>query len=276
LVVHPASVVALRGASVSFRAAIVDDAGHRLRAATVAPLAVGDALGDRVATVRAGDGLTASVPLHVVNSIASLAIVPDDPNPAPNTQLTLALQALDARGLPVAIDGVAARWSLPGGTVVAPQLVYDSAHGNATVAVTLGGARAQTRVLVGQHTVAVPYPETDLRYDFTGTARTALVPTIVPFPDAPLTLALDVLGDGNGVPLRAAFLNRFRERVVVTLAAHVDWRGWQRVTVRLPPGLNPPVVLVALYVVPSLGGLPVRASGELHFRNLSVVVPGVS
>ena len=276
LVVHPSTVVAFRGATVRFRAAIVDDAGHRLGDATVPPLAVGAGLGERVATVQADDGLRAAVPLRVVDRVARLDILPDAPNPAPNTQLTLTAQARDARGLAVITDGVDLRWTTPAGPLVAPQLRYDAARGDASIAVALGGASAVTRVRVGAHAVAIPYAETQLAYDFTGSARAAYANTSIVLPDEPTALGLVVFGDGNGVPLRASFLNRFGERSVVTLAAHVDWQGWQRVTIRLPGDLNPPIRLTSLYVVPSLGGPPVRASGALRFRDLSVVVPGLS
>ena len=86
--------------------------------------------------------------------------------------------------------------------------------------------------------------------------------------------SVEVLGDGNGVPLRAAFVNRFGEKQALTLAKSVDWIGWRRVAVDLPPDLNPPVVLVSIYVVRSLGGPPVHSAGALGLRGLAVVLPG--
>jgi hypothetical protein len=76
------------------------------------------------------------------------------------------------------------------------------------------------------------------------------------------------------VPLRASFLNRYGEKQALTLAKSVDWFGWRRVAIALPPDLNPPVRLTSIYVVRSLGGPPVRAAGVLRFRALAVVVPG--
>ena len=60
----------------------------------------------------------------------------------------------------------------------------------------------------------------------------------------------------------------------VTLAKNVDWRGWQRRTILLPGEINPPVTLVALYAVPSLGTPPVHAAGTIRFRNPVAILPG--
>jgi hypothetical protein len=131
-------------------------------------------------------------------------------------------------------------------------------------------------VRVGTHAIAIPGAEIALDYDLTGGARADYAQTPVDLPDEPLAFALDVFGDGSGVPLRAAFVNRYGEKHALTLAKHVDWTGWQRVQIALPPDLNPPIRLTAIYVVPSLGGPPVRAAGTLRFRALAVVVPGTS
>jgi hypothetical protein len=74
--------------------------------------------------------------------------------------------------------------------------------------------------------------------------------------------------------LRAAFVNRFGERRALTLAKTIDWNGWRRLEIVLPPDLNPPVKLVSLYAVGSLGGAPVRAVGSLGFRNAAVTLAG--
>jgi hypothetical protein len=277
LIVRPASVVAYRGATVTFRAAVVDDAGHRLRGAEVPPLVAGTVAGDRVATLRERTGdLSVTVPYRVVDRIATLAIVPDHPNPPPGVTLPLRVRGYDARGTAIAVDGVPVHWTSPAGIADAPQLAYATAGGDAVIGAALGGATASVRVRVGDHVVAVPYAETVLAYDFTGPARAAYANAAIDLPGEPSSVVLDVFGAGDGVPLRAAFLNRYGERNALTLAAHVDWTGWRRIAVPLPPDLNPPIRLMSIYVVPSLGGPPVRAAGALRFRGLAVVLPGAS
>ena len=88
LIVRPATFTAFRGATVALRGAVVDDAGHRVRAAQIAPLATDPGLGPHVATVRDANGaLTATVSYRVVDRVATLAISPDRPNPKPATRV---------------------------------------------------------------------------------------------------------------------------------------------------------------------------------------------
>jgi hypothetical protein len=276
LVVRPATFTAYRGAQVALRGAIVDDADHRIRAADVAPLDTDATPGTHEARVRERDGtLTALVPYRTVDRVAALTIVPDRPNPAPGVQLPLTVTGVDERGAPVLLGDAAVGWTLGTRSLIAPRVIYDTRGGDAAVTATLGGASATTQVRVGNHSLIVPaLSETPLAYDFTGTARAAYDNAVIPLPDEPVRMSLDVYGDGNGVPLRASFINRYGEKQLLTLAKSVDWTGWRRITVALPPELNPPVRLTSIYVVRSLGGPPVLAAGELRFRALAVVVPG--
>jgi hypothetical protein len=276
LIVRPASFVALPGAAVPVRGAVVDDGGHRLRAATVMPVVAALAPGAHVAAVRETGGLSARVTYRTIDRLASLAIVPDRPHPAPGDPLALALAATDDRGNDVELGDAAVQWTVDRVPLEAgPRVPYDTTHGDGTVTAALAGATAVLRVRVGTHAVALPGPEIELDYDLTGNARAAYAQVPLALPDEPVAFALDVFGDGSGVPLRATFVNRYGEKHLLTLAKHVDWSGWQRVQIALPPDLNPPVHLTTIYVVPSLGGPPVRAAGTLRFRSLSVVVPGM-
>lgn len=279
LVVRPATFAAYRGATVALRGAIVDDAGHRIRAADVAPLVTDPATGSHVALVReAGGTLTASVPYRTADRVASLAIAPDRPNPARGVRVPFTVSASDERGAPILLGADApVRWLLGTESATGSRVVYDTARGDATLGATLGSANATTLVRVGDRTVTVPaYQETALAYDFTGAARAAYANAVVPLPDEPVRLSIEVFGDGSGVPLRASFLNRYGEKEALTLAKAVDWTGWRRVAVALPPDLNPPIRLTSVYVVRSLGGAPIRTAGSLRFRGLAVVIPGSS
>ena len=278
LVVRPATFTAYRGAQVALRGAIVDDGDHLVRAADVAPLDTDPAPGTHVAIVRErGGALTASVPYRTVDRVAALAIVPDRPNPARGAQVPLTVSAADERGAPVVLGEAPVRWAFGARTVNGARTVYDTLGGNVTVTATLGATTASTLIRVGERVVAVPaYAETALAYDFTGTARAAYANAVIALPDEPTRVSIEVFGDGKGVPLRASFTNRYGEKQALTLAKNVDWTGWRRVAIALPPDLNPPVRLTSIYVVRSLGGPPVIAAGTLRFRALAVTIPGSS
>jgi hypothetical protein len=278
LVVRPASFTAFRGARVALSGAVVDDAGHRLAAADVPPLDTDPAPGAHVAVVtERGGALTASVPYVTVDRIAALAIVPDHPNAARGGRVAFSVRAFDERGAPIALGDAPVIWTAGASAVSGPRFVYDAQLGDATVTASLGAATATTPVRVGDHDVVVPaFPETALPYDFMGTARASYANAPIALPGEPVGLSVEVLGDGNGVPLRAALVNRFGEKVALTLAVAVDWNGWRRVAVAFPPGFNPPLALASIYVVRSLGGPPLRVAGALRLRALSVVLPGSS
>lgn len=278
LVVRPASFSVYTGAQVALRGAVVDDADHRLRVADVAPLDTDPAPGPHVAIARERGGtLTALVPYYTVERVAALTIVPDRPNPARGVAQALTVTGADERGAPIALGNAPVGWTFGARTVAGTHVVYDTQGGDVAVTATLGSATATTLIRVGDHTVRVPaYPETALVYDFTGTARAAYANATIALPGEPVRLSIEVDGDGNGVPLRAAFINRYGEKQLLTLAKSVDWTGWRRIAIALPPSLNPPVSLTSIYVVRALGGPPVIAAGTLHFRALAVVIPGSS
>ena len=78
----------------------------------------------------------------------------------------------------------------------------------------VGAATATTLIRVGDHTVARARVcrKRALGYDFTGAARAAYANAAIALPDEPVRLSLEVNGDGNGVPLRASFINRYGEK----------------------------------------------------------------
>ncbi len=278
LILRPASLTLVPGAdpSLALRGAIVDDAGHLLRAATLEPFATATAPGDYGKLVRdAGGTYAAMLRYRVTDAPATLVMSASPSNPAPGQPVDLRLAAFDAAGRPVQLAPAPARWTIGARVVHQPALRVADPQRDFTVTASLAGATATLTVRVGSHAVAVPLAASELDYDLTGNARAAYAQTPADLPGEPLSFAIDVFGDGSGVPLRAAFVNRYGERHALTLAKHVDWRGWQRVRVALPPDLNPPVRLTTIYVVPSLGGPGVHAAGTLRFRSASVVLPGM-
>jgi hypothetical protein len=195
-------------------------------------------------------------------------------------------------------DGV--RWRADGGTIAADGTFVAGAR-NATVTAEAGGARAKIVVFVGSHDVALPLfapPQVarwrfasapkgspgavepadgdvlTLRYDFTGGERAAYARAEIALPGAPVALAFDVRGDAGGAALRVLVSNRFGEQRALTVVKRIDWNGWRRVEVALPPDVNPPVMLLSIYAVPSVGGAPVRSAGELAFRNAVATLAG--
>lgn len=272
LVVRPERVYALAGTTVPLTMSITDAAGHYLGPA---PRATVKALRTETLSVHQG-GLTAQVPVRVVDRVAKLTIDPERPNPDPGGTTQLTARASDAAGHTI-FTGGSVRWSADRGTFLGPGL-YRAASSDGTVVAGAGGASAKEIVRVGRHLERLawfaPQGAATLSYDFTGTLRAAYLRDAHVLPGEPLAFAIDIEGDASGIAVRASFVNRFGEPKALTLARSVDWRGWQRRTVALPNDLNPPVTLTALYVVNTLGTPPARTAGSLRFRDPAVTVPG--
>ncbi len=271
LVLHPSRIVAVRGARVRVTAAITDAAGHLLGPA---PSLTVDALRTQTLPVRNG-ALRTDLPIEVVDRVAHLTIGPARPNPDPNGSIELTADAYDPSGRPIDTSG-AVHWSSDSGTFIEPGLFHAGAR-DATVVATTGGMSAKTLVRVGRHEVPVAgfSPQgVSLNYDFTGSTRIAYANGAYALPGDPLSFSVEINGDASGVGLRAAFVNSLGERTALTLARRVDWRGWQKRRIVIPGLLNPPIHLVSLYAVNSLGTPPVHAAGTIGFRNPTVILPG--
>jgi hypothetical protein len=271
LVLHPSRILAVRGARVRVTGAITDAAGHLLGPA---PSLMVDAQNSQTLPVRSGT-LRADLPVEVVDRVARLAIGPDRPNPDPNGTIELMADAYDASGRPIATSG-AVHWTAENGTFIEPGLFHAGTR-DGIVTATIGGVTAKTIVRVGRHEVPVQgfsAQGVSLNYDFTGSARIAYANGSYALPGDPLSFNIEINGDASGVGLRAAFVNSLGERTALTLVKRVDWRGWQRRTIIIPGLLNPPIHLVSLYAVNSLGTPTVHAAGTIGFRNPSVILAG--
>jgi hypothetical protein len=178
---------------------------------------------------------------------------------------------------------------------------YRAPRRDATIVATAAGARAQFALLVGRRDVALPFfdaahddawhfasapagapgavalhadgPSLELAYDFTSGERAAYADTDLALPGEPLVFSIDVRGDGSGVELRAAFVNKFGERRALPLSGPIDWSGWRMTRIAIPDDLNPPVRLVALYVLDP-AAKPVHAMGTIAFRAATATVAG--
>jgi exopolysaccharide biosynthesis protein len=298
LVVRPETFEALPGAPIALRAAIVDDAGHRLRNADVAPLrAASDAGPHTVAIAERAGGLSATVSYRTVARLTRLEIESQTPIATPGGTLRVYARGYDRDEEPVYLGPV--DWSASEGAITTDGVYRAPAH-DATVTARAGGMTASLVVHVGSHAQplnifsaptswqfatypagaagAVSFPsngaQMELAYDLSGPARAAYANGSFLLPGTPLGFSLDVRGDGSDVGLRAAFINRYGERRALTLAKAVDWTGWRRLEITLPPDLNPPVRLVSIYAVGSLGGAPLRVAGSIGFRNPAVTIAG--
>lgn len=301
LVVRPGEVAAMPGAVVRLTAAIVDDAGHRLRGAEVAPLRLGGTPGRHTLIVRelTGDA-SAKFDYRIVERPARLSISADRADPDVGAIVHLSARGYDSDGTPVLLNETV--WSTTAGTIAQDGTLRTPR--DAIINVSAGGVVGSLVVPVGRHAVPLPFPSAgwtfatyprggagsalvpapgrgaapasglQLAYDLSGPTRAAYANGNLTFPGAPLAFAVDVLGDGNGATLRATFANRFGERRTLTLAKNVDWTGWRRVEIVLPSDLNPPVSLVSLYAVIVAGGAPIAGPSSLVFDRAAVVVPG--
>ncbi len=300
LAVQPSPIVALAGADVAVRLAVVDAAGHSLAAAH---LAGGDIVRgvDRSTTITLrASGFSADVPMRVVSQLSSLDVEAGTRVAAPGATVELSAVGRDESGVPVEL-GERVDWSADRGSFAGPGR-YLAVDRDARIVARAGGATATFVLHVGNSRMPLDYftaagaarwqfatapaglggsVTTDVKtatltlgYDFTAGSRAAYASTSFELPGTPLAFSVDVEGDASGVALRAAFVNALGERRALTLAKRVDWTGWQTCDVALPDDLNPPVRLVSLYAVPSLGGAPVRAAGTIRFRNPSVLAAG--
>lgn len=307
LALRPDRIRALAGSDVRVEGRIVDAAGHAFGPArdltgsgpegrlVDGVLHVEEPAHSGELPVRAGS-LRTTLPVDVAASLRTLRLLPAHPNPDPGGVVTFRAVGEDASGNPVATGG-AVRFEASGGTIDAAGTFHAGPRDGVVIA-RAGGAATRLAVPVGRHDadvalfadgapwrydsaphgapgdVALAQGALTLDYDLTGATRASYAKADRPLPGEPIALALDVDGDASGVALRAAFRNRYGEPVSLTLAKRVDWNGWRRLRVTIPGTLNPPIVLTALYVVPALGGPPVRVAGSVQFRAVALVEPG--
>ena len=151
LFARPAAFEALPGADIPVSAAIVDDAGHRIRTVDAPPIEAGGAPGDHQATIRSGSYAT-TVGYRTVDRLAALRIEPERPNPAPRSSIGLQARGFDALGNAVALEGI--RWFVNGNspgwnTSGASRLNVQVATTDLTLTASAGGVTATTQIRVG-------------------------------------------------------------------------------------------------------------------------------
>ena len=271
LIARPARIAALAGARITVRASIVDAAGHYLGAAP--PTTV---VARTTSTTPIVSGpLEADVPITVVDRIEKLVISPVPHNPDAGGIVHLQAEASDADGAPIAVEG-AVRWNVDRGTLVSPGVLRAPSR-DVTIVAHAANLTASATLLVGRHVERMrwfdPSGTLSLSYALDRAHRASYANTAFVLPGEPLGFSVDVDGDASGLGLRVAFINRFGERRALTLARRLDWSGWRRCDIKLPPDLNPPVTLASLYVYSAV--TPQAAlTGTIRFREPSIVVAG--
>jgi len=302
---YPQTIRAVPGASVDVRVAAVDAAEHPAEAAAptyrVSPESLGTMSGNTFSAKRAGEGalvvqrgaLRVAVPISVVETPARIDLSPAEPNAGRGERLQLRARAFDAKGYEIALPGTL-NWSAIGGAI-SKDGVLTAGDRDASVAVRIGAASAQSRVTVGQHESELQLGTTSfstaprngpgelvkgvdcpnclgLAYDFTENERAAYVTADVTMPKA-IGVAFDVLGDGNGEYVRIALDNAINERVLLT-AGRVGWNGWRTMTVKFPGSLPQPARLRSIYVLKQLNNEAPPVRGRVVIRNVRMILAG--
>lgn len=309
----------LAGSHVRIRAAAVDAAMQPAKldpaslrfavdSAAVASVDAGGTVtalhaGSAIVSVTYPPGLTAALPLQVVDRANSLAIEGYSRDVAVGATLPLIALAVGGDANPIAIDPQAVVWTCSGDGQIGidGEFTAGSAPGVASIRATAAGAQAELGVLVGEHFEEIaaspqagggpgqwhasePSRQTPafvdgqyapdgeaalhLAYDFrngSGT-RAAYAESSITLGGQPLALTLEAYGDGNGEWLRAGYQNADGIDDGVTLARHVDWVGWRTLRATIPPQARWPIMWTRIYAVepdPSR-----RESGAMWFREL--------
>ena len=281
---------AVRGTTLPAGVARLQSDGHLVAAATRA---------SGILHVHRG-ALESDVLVDVVPSIDRLTIVPAHPNPDPGAHLDLHAIGYDNAGHAI-ILGDKVTWHASGGTIDREGR-FIAGRTDASIEAVAPGTRASLEVPVGRHLVALPifneHPEDAqiawtfssvpangpgfartnedcalclaLGYDFTQGERIVLAAAPLTLSGDPIGLSIEILGDGSGTSLRAAFLNGAGERFAVIIAHAIDWKGWQRREVHFPPHGSPPVRLIGF----SLVALQKKAAGMIGLRSARILLAG--
>ena len=277
------------------------DGGGLLHASAVGDIQVG-------ASCR---GLQAQSVISAVAGVNMVSIAPNPATLPVFGSLQLTALASAADGSPIAIDRGAVRWSTSGsgGQVNADGLFTAGPKAAKTIVnASVGGSLAHVQVLSGEHAVmvarvpqagdadaqwryvaapsglpggvdaqAAPDGSAALRlaYDFSSSdavTKAAYAQTKLPLRGQPIALSLQVFGDGNGAWLRGGYRNADGDQQSLTIARHVDWRGWRTIRVAIPDQAAWPITWTRLYLVER--SRTAREQGSIWFRDFKVVYPG--
>lgn len=259
-------------------------------------------------TARVGTVPSTPLPIDVVASPDSVAIAGYGRVVESGAAVKLTVVATLADGRAVAVDPAAVRWSATGdGRITADgSFTGGASAGTAAVTARVGATSTTFSMQVGEHEEVLapldddaaaaswhfssspktvsgsvdgsPAPDAakalHLSFDFTqgGSTRAAYADTSLPVRDEPLAFVIDVYGDAAGEWLRGAYRNADGIVDTITIARHVDWRGWKTIRVEVPSTVRWPIVWTRFYAVETRADA--IEAGDLWFRGLRAVYAG--
>ncbi len=275
------------------------DASGLFRAAKVEAKTVG------MVIARLGE-MTASAVVRVLPTPAHITVAPAEVAMAPGATQRFVAQAHDAEGRPIPVPPERVFWSvhpqLPGASVTRDGLfTAPPRQALLTVAARVQEAVGSAQVMVGAVTTVIEDFEREgprrfrtvpaglpgsvavvddplrpgnrclrLSYDLSqgeGT-RAAYADLDLTLPES-RSLAVRVLGDGQGVWLRARLRDGAGRTFTLDLAQRVVWSGqWRQLSAWLPEEAEGPVVLESIYVVEIRDDR--KPAGEIHLDDIAV------
>ena len=264
-------------------------------------LHVGDTPGDYRTHVARG-GVATELPLEIITRVARLVVGPPRANPDAGAAQPLTVTAYDERDRIVATDGLV-HWSATDAAIDEHSGELHAEHGDAYVTVTVGGVRKTVTIPVGRHDVpfavgasaqhAAPFrfvtapagglgaltigSALHIAFDFSAGERAAYA---IAAPDLalqnPRALACTFATDAPGVAVRATLIDRYGDREVVTFARALAGGAPQRLRVRIPASLAPPIALHAIYAVGTLANPALTSAGTVVISDCVTSIPGAT
>jgi hypothetical protein len=259
-------------------------------------------------SARVGTVMSSPEPIDVVAVPDAVAIAGYNRVVESGATARLTIVATLKDGRAVAVDPGAVNWTATGDGKIGGDGTFTggASAGVANVAARVGSAVATLPMLIGEHPVVLdslmdpkstnawqfsssprsvggavdraPTPDLSaglhLSYEFTqgGATRAAYANTSIPVPGEPLAFSIDVYGDVAGEWLRGGYRNADGIVDSLTIARHVDWRGWKTIRVELPLTARLPVVWTRFYAVETRADA--IEAGDLWFRNLAAIEAG--
>jgi hypothetical protein len=259
-------------------------------------------------SARIGAVASSPQPIDVVAAPDAVAITGYDRVIESGATARLSILATLKDGRTVAVDSNAVSWASTGDGKVGGDGTFTggAAAGVASVTARVGSTSVTLPVFVGEHSVmldAFVDPKSPTTWQFSGSPRSvsggvdrALAPdrssglhlsyvftqggatraayanAVLAVPGQPLAFSIDVYGDTEGEWLRGGYRNADGIVDSLTLARHVDWRGWKTIRVDVPATARWPIVWTRFYAVESRADA--IEAGDLWFRNFAAIEAG--
>ena len=258
--------------------------------------------------VRVGTVMSSPQPIDIVSTPDAIAIAGYNRVVESSAAARLSVLAMLKDGRAIAVDQSSVRWTATGDGKVDDDGTFTGGAraGIANVTARVGSAIATLPMLIGEHPIVLDAltdpkskiawqfsssprsvggsvdraptadlsPGLHLSYEFTqgGSTRAAYANASIPVPGDPLAFSIEVYGDAAGEWLRGGYRNADGIVDSLSLARHVDWRGWKTIRVELPATARLPIVWSRFYVVETRADA--IEAGDLWFRNFWAIEAG--